>query len=162
MPVKAREWPGGWQMPSPRAVQNLQMPHPRDWQGRQMPSSCPDEGGGGVGAGGIDWCSPEATNGFNFQIINSWMESWPAWYDCNSSFRNLRIILSDLRIHNTLQFVKCGASAQMFFTLLSAQNEVKELLPVNWILYYLHVLNICTTAPASSISSQKKPILSFF
>ena len=27
---KAREWPWGWQMPGPRAVQNLQMPHPRD------------------------------------------------------------------------------------------------------------------------------------
>ena len=23
---KAREWPRGWQMPGPRAVQNLQMP----------------------------------------------------------------------------------------------------------------------------------------
>ena len=38
---KAREWPGGWQMPGPRAVQNLQMPHPRDLQGRQMPRSSP-------------------------------------------------------------------------------------------------------------------------
>ena len=27
---KAREWPRGWEMPGPRAVQNLQMPHPRD------------------------------------------------------------------------------------------------------------------------------------
>ena len=25
-----RKWPRGWQMPGPRAVQNLQMPHPRD------------------------------------------------------------------------------------------------------------------------------------
>ena len=36
------------------------------------------------------------------------------WLDsdsCNSSFRNLRIILSDLRFHNTFQFVKYGASA---------------------------------------------------
>ena len=40
---KLRNGPGGWQMPSPRAVQNLQMPHPRDWQGGQM------------GTGGIDW-----------------------------------------------------------------------------------------------------------
>ena len=48
------------------------------------------------------------------------------WFDCNSSFRNLRIILSDLRFHNTFQFVKYGASAQ-FFSLLSAENEVNEL-----------------------------------
>ena len=33
------------------------------------------------------------------------------WFDCISSFRNLRIILSDLRFHNTFQFVKYGASA---------------------------------------------------
>ena len=56
------------------------------------------------------------------------------WFDCNSSFRNLRIILSDLRFHNTFQFVKYGASAY-FFSLLSAQNEVNELLPVNSLLF---------------------------
>ena len=39
--LKAREWPQGWQMPRPQAVQNLQMPHPRDWQGGQMPRSSP-------------------------------------------------------------------------------------------------------------------------
>ena len=50
---KAQEWPRGWQMPGPRAAQNLQMSHPRDWQGGQMPCSSP--GGGGVlGAAGID------------------------------------------------------------------------------------------------------------
>ena len=27
--LKVREWPRGWQMPVPRAVQNLHMPHPR-------------------------------------------------------------------------------------------------------------------------------------
>ena len=43
---KAWEWPRGWQMPGPRAVQNLQMPHPRDWQ---MPRSGP----GGRGGGGL-------------------------------------------------------------------------------------------------------------
>ena len=43
---RAREWPQGWQMPGPRAMQNLQMPHPRDWQGGQMPRS-----GSGGGAG---------------------------------------------------------------------------------------------------------------
>ena len=50
------------------------------------------------------------------------------WFDCNSSFRNLRIILSNLRLHNTFQFVKYGASAQFFFSLLSAQDKVNELL----------------------------------
>ena len=50
------------------------------------------------------------------------------WFDCNSSFRNLRIILSDLCFHNTFQFVKYGASAYFFFfSLLSAQNKVNEL-----------------------------------
>ena len=57
------------------------------------------------------------------------------WFDCNSSFRNLRIILSDLRFHNTFQFVKYGTSAYFFFSLLSAQNEVNELLPVNSLLF---------------------------
>ena len=40
---KAWEWPQGWQMPGPQAVQNLQLPHPRDWQGGQMPRSRPGE-----------------------------------------------------------------------------------------------------------------------
>ena len=60
------------------------------------------------------------------------------WFDCNSChsfFRNLRIILSDLRFHNTFQFVKYGASAKFFFSELSAQNEVNELLPVNSLLF---------------------------
>ena len=39
-------------------------------------------------------------NRFTFQITNSWMESWPG-LDCNSSFRNPRIILSALRFQNT-------------------------------------------------------------
>ena len=47
----------------------------------------------------------EATNGVIFQIINS------RWFDGNSSFRNLRIILSDLRFHDTFWFVKYDASA---------------------------------------------------
>ena len=50
-------------MPGPRAVQNLQMPHPRDWQGGQMPHSSP---GGGLGAGGIDWCIRRSTFKFGF------------------------------------------------------------------------------------------------
>ena len=54
--------------------------------------------------------------------------------DCNSSFRNPRIILSDLSFHNTFQFVKYGASALFFFSLLLAQNEVNKLLPVNSLL----------------------------
>ena len=39
------------------------------------------------------------------------MEYILTWFDDNSSFRNLRIILSDLRFHNTFQFVKYGALA---------------------------------------------------
>ena len=35
---KAREWPGGWQMPGPRAVQNLQMPHPRTDKAGKCPA----------------------------------------------------------------------------------------------------------------------------
>ena len=42
---------------------------------------------------------------------NQFMNGILTWFDCNSSFRNLRIILSDLRFHNTFQFVKYGASA---------------------------------------------------
>ena len=33
------------------------------------------------------------------------------WFDSNFSFRNLTIILSDIRFHNTFQFLKYGASA---------------------------------------------------
>ena len=44
---KAWEWPRGWQMPGPRAAQNLQMPHSQDWGG----------GGGGVG-----WAQLELTD----------------------------------------------------------------------------------------------------
>ena len=49
------------------------------------------------------------------------------WFDGNSSFRNLRIILRDLRFHDTFQFVQPN-----FFSMLSAQNEVNELLPVKF------------------------------
>ena len=47
------------------------------------------------------------------------------WIDCNSFSQNLRIILTDLRFHNTFQFVKYSASAY-FFLLLSAQNELGQ------------------------------------
>ena len=57
------------------------------------------------------------------------------WFDASSSFRNLRIILSDLRFDDTFQFVKYGASGYFFFSLLSAQNEVNEVLPVNSLLF---------------------------
>ena len=73
----------------------------------------------------IPAASYRATNGFTFQIINI-MNGILTWFDGNSSFRNLCIILSDLRFHNTFQFVKYGASA-WFFSLLSAQNEVNEI-----------------------------------
>ena len=69
---------------------------------------------------------------------NQFMNGILTCLDCNSSFRNLRIILSDLRFHNKFQFVKYVLQP-IFFSLLSAQDEVNELLPV--------------TAPASSISS---------
>ena len=52
--LKARDWPGGWQMLGPRAVQHLQMPHPRDCQGGQMPRSCP--------VGGVGWAQVELTD----------------------------------------------------------------------------------------------------
>ena len=42
---------------------------------------------------------------------NQFMNGILTWFDYNSSFRNLRIILSDLRFHNTFQFVKYGALA---------------------------------------------------
>ena len=43
---------------------------------------------------------------------NQFMNGILTWFDCNSSFENLRIILSDLHFHNTFQFVKCGASKE--------------------------------------------------
>ena len=61
-----------------------------------------------------------------------------AWFDRNSghsSFRNLPIILSDLRFHNTFQFRKNMVVPPNFFSELSAQNEVNELLPVNSLLF---------------------------
>ena len=60
-------------------------------------------------------------------LFNSWMESWPGLTVIPPSEIMLRIILSDLRFHNTFQFMKYGASAQFFFSLLLAQNEVNEL-----------------------------------
>ena len=52
---KARDWPGGWQMPGPRAVQHLQMPNP----GTDKAGKCPAvarRGGGG------DWAQVELTD----------------------------------------------------------------------------------------------------
>ena len=37
------------------------MPHPRYWKGGQMPCSNPGEGGGELGAAGIDWCIKETS-----------------------------------------------------------------------------------------------------
>ena len=45
------------------------------------------------------------------------------WFDCNSSFRNLRIILSDLLFYDTFQFVKYGASAIFFFTAFGTERS---------------------------------------
>ena len=58
MRVKSSGMAPGWQMPGPRAVQNLQnklMPHPRDGQGGQMPRSSPGAGGGGGGGAQVEW-----------------------------------------------------------------------------------------------------------
>ena len=66
---------------------------------------------------------------------NQFMIGILTWFDASSSFRNLRIILSDLRFDDTFQFVKYGASGYFFFSLLSAQNEVNEVLPVNSLLF---------------------------
>ena len=49
---KAKEWPRGWQMPGPRAAQNLLMPH----SGTDKAGKCPAVARGGLGAAGIDWC----------------------------------------------------------------------------------------------------------
>ena len=39
------------------------------------------------------------------------MNGLSTWFDCSFSFKNLRISLSDLRLHNTFQFVKYDAPA---------------------------------------------------
>ena len=59
------------------------------------------------------------------------------WFDSNSSFRNLRIILSDLPFHNTFQFVKYGASAFFFFHCFGTGQSQRAftLLPVNSLLF---------------------------
>ena len=54
---------------------------------------------------------------------NQFMNGILTWFDCNSSFRNLRIILSDLRFHNTFQFVKYGTSAYFFFTAFGTERS---------------------------------------
>ena len=53
---KARDWPGGWQMPGPRAVQHLQMPHP----GTDKRANAPQLPGGGGG-----WAQVELTDALN-------------------------------------------------------------------------------------------------
>ena len=58
---------------------------------------------------------------------NQFMNGILTWFDCNSSFRNLRIILSDLRFHNTFQFVKYGASALFFFTAFGIKRSQRAL-----------------------------------
>ena len=66
---------------------------------------------------------PLKLNGFTFQIINSWMESWTR-FDCNSSFRNLSIILSDLRFHNTfLSSWNMVLQPNVFFTAFSTERS---------------------------------------
>ena len=55
----------------------------------------------------------EATNGFAFQISNSWMESWPGLTVIPPS-ETCELFWASLRFHNTFQFVKYGASAYFF------------------------------------------------
>ena len=50
---KAREWPGGWQLPGPRAVQNLQMLTP----GTDKAGKCR-----AVARGGGGWAQVELTD----------------------------------------------------------------------------------------------------
>ena len=57
MRVKSSGMAPGWQMPGPRAVQNLQnklMPRPGTDKAGKCPGVAREGGGGGVGAGGID------------------------------------------------------------------------------------------------------------
>ena len=56
---KAREWPGGWQKPGPRAVQNLQMPH-TPWTDKAC--KCPTVA---RGEGGGSWEQVELTDALN-------------------------------------------------------------------------------------------------
>ena len=50
------------------------------------------------------------------------------WFDCNSSFRNLRIILSDLRFHNTFLFVKYAVLQPNFvFTAFGTERSQSAL-----------------------------------
>ena len=55
----------------------------------------------------------EATNGFTFLIMNSWMESWPGLTVIPPSVETCELFC-DLRFHDTFQFVKYGASAYFF------------------------------------------------
>ena len=44
-------------------------------------------------------------------LNNQFMNGISTWFDCSSSFRNLRISLSDLHFDSTFQFVKYDAPA---------------------------------------------------
>ena len=52
---KTQDWPAGWQMPGPQAVQHLQMPHP----GTDKAGKCPAVARGGGGGG---WAQVELTD----------------------------------------------------------------------------------------------------
>ena len=59
---------------------------------------------------------------------NQFMNEILTWFDgINSSFRNLRIALSDLRFLNTFQFVKYGASAYFFFTAFGTERSQRAI-----------------------------------
>ena len=59
-------------------------------------------------------------------LNNQFMNGILTRFDCNSSFRSLRIILSDLHLHNTFQFVKYGASANFFFFFHCFRHRTKS------------------------------------
>ena len=60
MRVKSSGMAGGWQMPGPRAVQNLQMPQP----GTDKAGKCP-----AVARGGGGWAQVELTDALSNVII---------------------------------------------------------------------------------------------
>ena len=76
----------------------------------------------------------EVTNGFTFQIINSWMEFWPGLTVIPPS--DTCTILSNFCFHSTtVREIWCFSLN--FFSLLLAQNKVNKLLqvPVNSLLF---------------------------
>ena len=65
---------------------------------------------------------------------NQFMNGILTWFDCNSSFRNLWILIFWVNFASTTLSSSWNRVLQPnFFWLLSAQNKVNELLPVNYL-----------------------------